>query len=245
MAASDPPPTIPALKTAFLTAQVSVLAQPLAPSDDWRASNDASSERPVADRELDAALFSLNQSLAQHARRIYAPQAVRHVAEQVNAVYLADAERRLGGPEDADGGIGRELDLTAHDAINALPPTWPSEKETASLPMEARRYDEAVKQLVSLAEQREQLQARVDRLRRIKAALTPLETGVQENLISRNGPVEKELERMRILLARVAGRVGQVPASTSAVDAQIDAKALTNARKRNVDEFLTDSAVFP
>ena len=34
--------------------------------------------------------------------------------------------------------------------------------------------------------------------------------GVQENLVTRDGEVERELERMRVLLARVGGRVGQL-----------------------------------
>ena len=110
MSASDPPPTISALKIGFLTAQANLLTQPLAPSLAWRASNDASEKR-IPDREIEAHLADLNQTVAQHGRRLYAPQAIRHVAEQVNAVYLADAERKLGGPEDAEGGIGKELDL--------------------------------------------------------------------------------------------------------------------------------------
>ena len=34
--------------------------------------------------------------------------------------------------------------------------------------------------------------------------------GVQENLVTRNGEVEAELQRMRMLLVRVAGRVGML-----------------------------------
>jgi hypothetical protein len=34
--------------------------------------------------------------------------------------------------------------------------------------------------------------------------------GVQENLVTRNGEVEAELHRMRMLLARVGGRVGRL-----------------------------------
>lgn len=119
MATEGPPapPTIPALKTSFLNAQTNLLAQPLAPSRAWLAANDASDAR-IPPRELDFNLASLNQALAQHCRRVYAPQAARHVAEQINALYEADAERRLGGgvegggPEDALGGVGRELDLS-------------------------------------------------------------------------------------------------------------------------------------
>lgn len=34
---------------------------------------------------------------------------------------------------------------------------------------------------------------------------------VQENMVTRNGDVEKELERMRMLLVRVSGRLAQLP----------------------------------
>jgi len=34
---------------------------------------------------------------------------------------------------------------------------------------------------------------------------------VQDNLVTRNGEMERELERMRLLLVRVAGRVAQLP----------------------------------
>lgn len=45
----------------------------------------------------------------------------------------------------------------------------------------------------------------------MKGLLGPFNGNVQENLVTRNGEVEKELERMRVLLVRVAGRVAQLP----------------------------------
>lgn len=35
--------------------------------------------------------------------------------------------------------------------------------------------------------------------------------GVQESLLTRRGPMEKELDRMRLLLLRVSARLGGVP----------------------------------
>lgn len=104
-------PTIPALKQTFINTQTSLLAQPLAPSRNWTAANDASDEA-IPDRVLQDALFALNHNIQQHCRRVYAPQASRNVAEQINSVYNKDAERRVGGDGDLDGGIGRELDLS-------------------------------------------------------------------------------------------------------------------------------------
>ena len=139
-------------------------------------------------------------------------------------------------------------------AIDTLPESWPSARDVDSYPMEAKRYAESVSRLAQLGEQRKELQQRVDRLRRLKATVEPLRTadgtgaGVQENLITRNGAVEKELERMRFLLARVAGRVGELPEETPLVsqeNAKIDFDTLSAARKRTVDEFLADPRVFP
>lgn len=117
--------TIPSLKQSFLNSQTTLLAQPLAPSRSWQANNDASDEA-IPERVLQDALFQLNQNIQQHCRRVYAPQASRNIAEQINDIYNKDAERRVGGEADADGGIGRELDLsefphddTKYDHVNA------------------------------------------------------------------------------------------------------------------------------
>lgn len=104
-------PTIPALKQAFLTNQTTLLAQPLAPSRSWQAANDASDEA-LSERVVEDVLFSLNHTIQQHCRRVYAPQASRNIAEQIDSVYTQDAERKVGGPADTEGGIGRELDLS-------------------------------------------------------------------------------------------------------------------------------------
>jgi hypothetical protein len=141
---------------------------------------------------------------------------------------------------------------TANDeAIDALPQSWPSEVDTAKNPNEAEQYAEAALRLVELSHERRQLQRRIEKLRKLSATVEPLRTadggaGIQENLATRNGPVEKEVERMRVLLARVTGRVGKL------ADAPRDARSkrlvnlddLKNARKRKVDDFLADSGVF-
>lgn len=63
---------------------------------------------------------------------------------------------------------------------------------------------------------------------------------VQENLVTRNGELEKELERMRVLLVRVAGRVGQLPAqNTTDEEADTDMMGdLDKAEKGKVQTLL-------
>lgn len=43
---------------------------------------------------------------------------------------------------------------------------------------------------------------------------------LQQNLVTRNGDIEQELERMRMLLVRVAGRVAQLPDRPAAASAE-------------------------
>lgn len=118
---------------------------------------------------------------------------------------------------------------TADPAVIAtLPLEW-EDADSSSRPLEARRYAELAGELHDLADRQRQAAARVARLRRMRALLQPFTAnhsdgggdvgdvgdsgrldGVQENLVTRNGEVEAELHRMRMLLARVGGRVGQL-----------------------------------
>lgn len=102
-------PTIISKKLAFLTAQTRLLTTPdPLPSRSWTRAN-ASSEHAVPRRAVDEALARLAQVTRQHARRVYPPQAARHVAEQVERLYWEEAGR---GSEGVGGdGIGREVDL--------------------------------------------------------------------------------------------------------------------------------------
>ncbi|PFH55278.1 hypothetical protein XA68_10200 [Ophiocordyceps unilateralis] len=247
--ASAPPPTVSSLKLAFLAAQTTVLSRPPAPSNSWRAANDAA-DQPLPARAVDDALLALGQLIQQHCRRVYAPQASRHVADQISNVYAREAERRVAAQGEADAlAVGKELNLVDDDVIETLPPAWPVDRQTSDYPLEAKRYADTVARLVQLRDQRRELRQRVERLRRLKETVDPLAThhggvGLQENLVTRNGPVETELEKMRLLLARVAGRVGELPAKRGDDD-MMDVAALSARRKSAVDDFLTDGPVFP
>ncbi|KAK7993425.1 polyketide synthase [Apiospora arundinis] len=227
------PPTILAHKSAFLTAQTLRLSQNLAPSGAWRnhvfnQEEDAEQEdgqraAVVTEKAVDDALYRLNHALQQHARRVYAPQATRHVAEQIDQLFLdinkddhhqADVEDE----QDEDGQHIQKGDELRQGA----------DFKTQSRPAEAAHYADLQARLSALSAQRAETRARVERLRAMQNLLQPFRGEVdgeddegsqnkklQENLVSRNGEMEKELERMRMLLVRVAGRVGQLPAQNT------------------------------
>ncbi|KAJ3497482.1 hypothetical protein NLG97_g1862 [Lecanicillium saksenae] len=244
-------PTIPARKQAFLIAQTTLLSQPIAPSRDWRATNDAS-DTPIPHRLVDDAIFKLNRTIEEQCRRAYAPQASRNLAEQISTIYTKQMDRREGGIDDVDGGVGKEVDLTNGATIETLPPSWPSEKETAAKPAGAQSYSQSVARLVELSKERQQVQLRMAQLRRLQSSIEPLRTsefgkGVQENLVTHGGAVERELERMRDLLDRVSGQVDSLRDASASSRSRgiVNVDELRASRKRAVDDFLADSKVFP
>ncbi|KAM0274415.1 hypothetical protein ACHAQH_007853 [Verticillium albo-atrum] len=205
-------PTVISLKQSFLESQTRLLAQDLAPSRRWRDDNAAAAE-PLPVAALADALYGLSQTLQQHARRVYPPQSTRLIAEQIDKLYQADEE--AAARNDGEG-LATSADSTDDVTIASLPPTWPSPQEIDALPMEAKRYADRVSTLITLAARRKQARERIERLRRFEKGIQLFRAdsdglGLQENLVTRGGEVERELERMRMLLVRVSGRIASLP----------------------------------
>lgn len=105
------------------------------------------------------------------------------------------------------------------ETIEALPDAWDNESEAARQPEEAEHYAELVNHLKSLKERKEEMRAKIERYKALKSDLEPLNEpsrNVQENLCTRNSAVEEELQKMRMLLARVNGRLETLPPATAA-----------------------------
>lgn len=122
-----------------------------------------------------------------------------------------------------------------------LPPAWPSDPEAAAHPTESHRYEAQASRLSALSDERRERRARVARLRRMRDALRPFETSlgeegaVQESLLTRGGRLEGELERMRVLLARVAGRVAE---GTSGGGEEVGEEVVLAGERERVDRVL-------
>jgi hypothetical protein len=261
------PPTITQIKEHFVANQVLQLSSStsLNPSPAFQAANEQA-DQSLDPRHIQSAVTAVEGAVQAHYRRIFVPQANRAVAEQISDTYTKEADRKLrrDGDEDVNGdgergdGIGKELDLADAKTIASLPAAWPSERDVTAHPMEAKRYADAVQTLAALQAEREELKLRVQRLRRLQAIVGPLKTtssaedeegsnSVQDNIVTRGGAVEKELERMRMLLVRVVGRVGTLPEAeaTGGKGGQAEVESFSVARKRDLDSFLADSKVFP
>ena len=74
------------------------------------------------------------------------------------------------------------------------------------------RYRQLRERLASLDSQRRQRQRRLDQLQHLRRLLEPFkepEKDIQPNLITKDGELIQELEKMRMLVARVGGRIAQ------------------------------------
>ncbi|OAA61876.1 hypothetical protein SPI_04735 [Niveomyces insectorum RCEF 264] len=141
----------------------------------------------------------------------------------------ADGEPKAAAADGVDV-LDFGTDFTDSAAIAALPPTWDDPRDADAWPLETQRYAELVATLQEGAAARTAAAQRVRKLRRMATLLAPLASAssgddenrdkaddgnakntLQANLVTRNGPVERELERMRVLLARVGDRVAALP----------------------------------
>ncbi|KAH6713030.1 kinetochore Sim4 complex subunit Fta4 [Leptodontidium sp. MPI-SDFR-AT-0119] len=216
-------PTILDLKTAFLRAQILSLSQPLRPSTTFTASNSSDEENALRQKAIDDALLKLNNQLKQHNRLAYAPQVQRHVAEQVDRLYWNAGERGLRILGVDDGWAERGSDYRKESVIEQLPEEW-SENASAKSPEQAAKFTELTQKLTALNEQRWVARERVERYRKFKEMVDLLgeDAGVQDNLMTRNGELEEELEKMRRLMLRVERGVGALEGKGQGEEMDVD-----------------------
>jgi len=206
---SSSAPTILDLKSSFLRAQILALSQPLHPSATFIASNTSDEENALRQKAIDDALIKLNNQLKQHNRLSYGPQVQRHVAEQVDKLYWNAGERGLRLLGAQDQWADRGSDYRDEIVIEQLPEEW-SENASTTAPEQAAKFTELSRKLTALSEQRRIAKERVKRYKHFMemVGLFGEDAGVQDNLVSRNGDVEVELEKMRRLMLRVERGVG-------------------------------------
>lgn len=78
-------------------------------------------------------------------------------------------------------------------------------------------YRQLRERLIALDTKRQQRQRRLDQLQHLQRLLEPFQDpqkDIQPNLITKDGELVQELERMRMLVARVGGRIAQQKRST-------------------------------
>jgi hypothetical protein len=99
---SSQAPTIIDLKTSFLRSQVLALSQPFRISPETLDRVTSAEENALRQKTIDAALAKANALLRKHNKRVYGPQALRHVSEQIDQLYwrAGDQTMIVAGGED-------------------------------------------------------------------------------------------------------------------------------------------------
>ncbi|KAI9038802.1 kinetochore subunit FTA4 family protein [Aspergillus affinis] len=201
--------TIPELKSSFLRAQVRILTESLEAPEDWKQYATDPDNDELTDKVVGDALQKLNAALKQHNRIVYSSQAIHHVAQQIASLYWTSITQASRSQNSLERGVEKTVDLSSHMNITQLPVEVndPSASEE-----DRQRYQQLRERLIGLDKRRQQRQRRLDQLRQLQHLLEPFQEpqeNIQPNLVTRDGELMKELEKMRMLVARVGGRIHQ------------------------------------
>ncbi|CCU77130.1 hypothetical protein BGHDH14_bgh02433 [Blumeria hordei DH14] len=197
-------PSILDLKALFLRQQISLLSKSLEPSSSFTDST-SSYTSSVDDETINHVMQKLNHLLRRHNRLAYGLRAQRHVAEQIdrlhwNAVVGDETVKRT------EVWAERGCDYCADEIIEQLPDKWSSE------PLEtSNTYEHLRLRLVELSVQRKSMREKLAKAQALKCLVDVFGRDmVQGNLVTRDGELETELERMRRLMIRVERGVRRV-----------------------------------
>ncbi|KAA8651826.1 kinetochore subunit FTA4 family protein [Aspergillus tanneri] len=197
------------------SAQVRILSEILEAPEGWRQYATNSENDELSDKVVGDVLQKLNAVLKQHNRIVYSSQAVHHVAQQIASLYWTSITQASRSEHSLERGVEKTVDLSSHVNISQLP----VELQDPSASEEERfRYQQLREHLISLDNRRQQRQRRLDQLRQLKRLLEPFQApqeNIQPNLVTRDGELMQELEKMRMLVARVGGRINQSQRASS------------------------------
>ncbi|KAL2839162.1 kinetochore Sim4 complex subunit Fta4 [Aspergillus pseudodeflectus] len=199
--------SIPELKSSFIRTQVRILSEALEAPEDWRSYAAEPAEEALSDKVVGDVLQKLNAALKQHNRIIYSSQAIQHVAQQIASLYWSSVSQATRETISLEGSIDRTVDLSSHLNITQLPGELYDQSASEG---DQLRYKHLRERLASLDNLRQQRQRRLEQLRQLQRLLEPFsepQNNVQPNLVTRDAELVRELEKMRMLVARVSGRI--------------------------------------
>ncbi|KAJ5771296.1 uncharacterized protein N7511_003347 [Penicillium nucicola] len=201
--------TIFELKSAFIWNQVRIFSESLGLPEDWRNYATETEEGDLNDKVIEDVLHKVNAAAKQHNRIVYSSQAIHHVAQQIASLYWTSVSQDARSQRLFAQGIEKTTDLSRQMNITGLPVELEGQGPTEE---QNTRYQQLRERLASLDSQRQQRQRRLDQLQNLQRLLEPFKDplkDIQPNLITKDGELVQELEKMRMLVARVGGRIAQ------------------------------------
>ncbi|TGZ84898.1 hypothetical protein EX30DRAFT_325767 [Ascodesmis nigricans] len=200
------------IKSEFLFSQSRALSQFPDPPKDWLKDVEETEHGDLSDNVLNQALYKLSVIGKKHANLVYNAQTSRHIAEQLDALYRDTIEGFEGAPARDEEVLRRGVDLKDPDNIRDLPEEYPDYTDKASSE-DLQRYQELRAQLSRYPDLLDALKKKHAYYKHLEKLVVPFDDpkgNVQPNLVTSSGELGKELERMRLLAARLAAQVERV-----------------------------------
>ncbi|KAI5840490.1 kinetochore complex Fta4 of Sim4 subunit, or CENP-50-domain-containing protein [Morchella snyderi] len=202
---TTPTPSIRDLKKGFIASQMRTLSTSIEPPRAWQSQLPESPAGDLPDSVVAQALYKFNVVAKRHHRLVYSSQALSHVASQIQDLY--QQQQQPDGAEDAEESVLRRgVDLREAENIALLPDTYPNPTASDSAG-DLERYQELHARLTALAAAVQAQRERHAYYTHLKALVEPFRApmeSVQPNLVTRDGALGAELERMRMLAGKLA-----------------------------------------
>ncbi|OAX80416.1 hypothetical protein ACJ72_05251 [Emergomyces africanus] len=205
----DSSKTITEIKSSFVRNQIRILSVALSPSENWRDYG-PSSEDDIPDKLVEDVLQKLNATLKKHNRAAFSSQAIHHVARQIESLYWGSIDLETSGELSQGLVIEKGTDLTSSRSITRLPEQW---RDDGDIDEDGKlRYEQLQQRLLELDNRRKKQQDRLAQYKQLKELLEPFkdpQKNIQPNLVTRDSPLGQEIDKMRMLVAKVTSRVGR------------------------------------
>ncbi|KKZ62332.1 hypothetical protein EMCG_03250 [[Emmonsia] crescens] len=205
----DSSKTITEIKSSFVRNQIRILSAALTPSEEWRDYGPASDD-DIPDKMVEDVLQKLNAVLKKHNRAVFSSQAIHHVARQIESLYWNSIDPESNGELSQGLVVEKGTDLTNSRSIARLPEKWRDDDEIDE--DDKLRYQQLHRRLLELDSQRKKQQDRLAQYKQLKELLEPFkdpQMNIQPNLVTRDSPLGQEIDRMRMLVAKITSRIGR------------------------------------
>ncbi|CUS14085.1 unnamed protein product [Tuber aestivum] len=197
------------IKGGFLSSQLRVLNGALNPKPNWQDRLPEGEHGDLSEGVLNQVLYKLNVVAKRHQKLVYSSQALRHVAEQIDDLYQKKDDD-VEGITQEDDVLRRGANLKDPQSIDLLPESYPAEGGDSEEDLEETRYQTLRAKLANhsaaLQAQR-QRHAYYSQLKSLVAPFADPQRSVQPNLVTKDGPLAAELERTRLLAAKLAYQI--------------------------------------
>lgn len=197
-------------KKAFIENQVRLLSASMILPLDWVERSEEHMEegiQRIPKNAIASALHKLNTTNKKHIRLQYSTQGIHHAASQVDKLY-----RNRSLPNLRNKLYFKVSNLTREHVAESIPREWPTNAGKHNQEI-LQKYSRMVERLIKTTKMVAALRKREKEYRELYEKIKTLDDiqGVQDNLITRDSPIETELNKMTVLLAKTGSRVNALP----------------------------------